>query len=275
MNDKEKQMVEEWMTTSTPTPQIAKKYGYATNKSVTDKVKKAYPDLDVRAFSRERIKIYKLDFTKIDSEEKAYFLGLMYTDGYISTHTKFGIDLADEDCIAWLAKYTNHTYNKYDGSRSPLPNGQQYDRKDRFRIIWSSSKNVEQLAEWGVIRNKTLTLQGCDLNKISPEYYPALARGIIDGDGCIYQHSNGYSIAFYIISASEKFAYWCKELLESIGMTNMRVNKVNNLYKVESAAKANIQILHDTIYDKEYGMNRKRQHLREMFRDYNRSSHVE
>ena len=65
------------------------------------------------------------------------------------------------------------------------------------------------------------------------------------------------------------------ELLEKIGMTNININKQNNLYKVESTTSANIRILHDIIYDKEYGMNRKRQHLREMFRDYNRSSHVE
>ena len=275
MNDKDKQLIEEWMTTNTPTKQIATKYGFATNKSVTDRVKKAYPDLDIKTFSRDRLKTYKLDFTNIDSSEKAYFLGLMYTDGYISTHTKFGIDLIDEDCIEWLAKITNHTYNRYPGTGGVLPNGRTTERQDRFRIIWSSSNNVKQLAEWGITANKTLTLKGGDLNKISSIYYPDLIRGIIDGDGCIYQHSNGRSISFYILSASESFASWCKELLEKIGMTNIHINKKDNLYKVESTTAANIQILHDTIYDKEYGMNRKRQHLREMFRDYNRSSQAE
>ena len=275
MNDKDKQIVEEWMTTNTPTQQIAKKYGFATNKSITDRVKKVYPDLDIRTFSRDRLKTYKLDLANIDSSEKAYFLGLMYTDGYISTHTKFGIDLIDEDCIAWLAKVTNHKYNKYPGAGGTLPNGKSAKRKNRFRIIWSSKNNVAQLAKWGITPNKTSALKGGDLNKISSVYYPDLIRGIIDGDGCIYRHSNGRSIAFYIMSASESFASWCKELLEKIGMTNININKQNNLYKVESTTSANIRILHDIIYDKEYGMNRKRQHLREMFRDYNRSSHVE
>lgn len=275
MNDRDKQIVKEWMTTNTPTSQIAKKYGFATNQSIINRVKKAYPDLDVRTFSRERIKTYNLDFTNIDSSEKAYLLGLMYADGYISTHTKFGIDLTDEDCIEWLAKITNHTYNKYPGSGGTLPNGRTAERKDRFRIVWSSQKNVEQLAEWGITPNKTSTLEGGDLNKISSVYYPDLVRGIIDGDGCIYQHSDGRSISFYIMSASESFASWCKELLEKIGMTNIHINKTDNLYKVESSAIANIRILHDIIYDKKYGMNRKRQHLREMFRDYNRSSHAE
>ena len=32
----------------------------------------------------------------------------MLTDGYIQDAHKFGIDLTDEDCIAFLAKVTNN-----------------------------------------------------------------------------------------------------------------------------------------------------------------------
>lgn len=49
------------------------KHGYKTRKSITDKVKKYFPDYDIKGNNRERIKDYHLDFENIDSPFKAYF----------------------------------------------------------------------------------------------------------------------------------------------------------------------------------------------------------
>lgn len=273
-SEEEREIAEEWIYTSTPSIDIALKYGYKTPKSITDKVKKYFPEIDVRKHSRERIKAYSLDFSTIDTQFKAYLLGLMYTDGYVASHNKYGIDLVDEDCIAYLAKETNHKYSTYgDQGAVVSENGKEYQRKDKHRIIFYSEDNVNQLAELGVTRRKSATLSPIDISNFDIEIRRHIIRGVIDGDGSIYQHSNGNSIGFYILSQSEKFIQWSKMMLESIGFTDMRVRqRSDGLFITESASHHNITLLHNLVYKEEYGMKRKRNHLREMFRDYNRGS---
>lgn len=77
------------------------KYGYATKKSITDKIKKYYPENydDIIKEAHTKRKGYEYEMKIIDSEFDAYFLGLLLTDGYIVRDREAGIDLADEDCI--------------------------------------------------------------------------------------------------------------------------------------------------------------------------------
>ncbi len=109
----EKQIADEYVNSNISVRDLMKKYGYKTRKSITDKVKKYYPNYDIKGNNKERVKDYHLDFTKIDTEFKAYFLGLMYTDGYLVDEKRFGIDLVDEDCIAFISRNTGHGYKKY------------------------------------------------------------------------------------------------------------------------------------------------------------------
>ena len=54
---------------------------------------------------------------------------------------------------------------------------------------------------------------------------------------------------------------------------NTYVNK-NGLWEIMSANQRNIRILDTLIYDKPYGMARKYNKLKKMFRDYNKDSLV-
>ena len=259
--EEERVIAEEWINTSTPVRDLCEKYGYKTPKSITDKVKKYFPEVDVVKHARERVKTYSLNFEHMDTSFKAYLLGLMYTDGYVSSDTRYGIDLIDEDCIQYLSEQTGQKYNKYDHKDNLFqltPESKVYTRQPRYRILWQSRDNVNQWATWGVTRRKTENIEGCDLSRIPRELWPDLARGVIDGDGCIYQHSSGRSISFYIMTKNFGFAEWCKDLLEAIGMSDVRINQTKEgMYKVESARFDNIKVLHDTVYATDYGMKRK------------------
>lgn len=102
------------------------KYGFATKKSITDKVKKYYPKEyeNIIKYAHTKRKGYEYEIEKIDSEFDAYFLGLLLTDGYIVRDREAGIDLVDEDCISFLSKTIGkpyHTYAPCSGNEKIIP----------------------------------------------------------------------------------------------------------------------------------------------------------
>ena len=259
----EKQMVQEYINGASVKNLMAK-YGYKTKKSITDKVKK-YQSIEAIEIARKNRKNYQIQFDGITNLFNAYFLGLMLTDGYIQDENKFGIDLIDEDCIAFISKITNKEYKIYESLEE--------NRKTRYRIIFSDKDSLKKLNEYGVIKNKSKILQGPILKEEEYQYLPYIIRGIIDGDGCIYKTSYG-APAMYICSASYSFIIWIKSILENRFYFKelSLVQSETGLWRIDTANQQNILKLLILIYDKPYGMNRKYNLLRETFRDYNKDN---
>lgn len=249
---------------------LMKKYGFATKKSITDKIKKYYKEdySSIIKEAQQNRKGYSYSLEKISSEFDAYFLGLLLTDGYVSREREIGLDLVDEDCISFLSKAIGKNYKTYEPtiSNNPLIQGKQ----KHHRLILSDAALINDIARFGVIPNKTNILPEPRLLPEEEKYIPYIIRGIIDGDGCIFETSYG-SPAFYIITKSEKFSKWLLDILTNkLFMIDIRYYKTKDgLYKVETANQDNILKLIVLCYNKPFGMNRKYSHLRKMFRDYN------
>ena len=98
--------------------EIAKIYGYKTHKSITDILEQNNIHIRTSAENGENKKSYKAtNFEKIDSISKAYFIGLMITDGYV-VDNHFGIDLIDKDAISYLSKEFNVKFNTIKSSKN-------------------------------------------------------------------------------------------------------------------------------------------------------------
>lgn len=240
------------------------KYGFKTKKSITDKVKKYYPDTyqDLINKARANRKDYSYHLKTINNQFDAYYLGLLLTDGYISRNTDIGIDLADEDCIAFLSKVIGKQYKTYE---------QEGNKKTLYRLIISNKEMVKDLERLGVTSNKSLTLQGPQLYKEEEKFLPYILRGIIDGDGCVSPTSVG-SAQFYIVTMSSYFKDWLVDILENrFFMTDIHVRQNEyGMWRIETANQNNILKLISLVYDKPFGMNRKYTLLRQTFRDYNK-----
>lgn len=128
-------------------------------------------------------------FNKIDSEEKAYWLGFLYADGCVSLKgQQISIILQHRD-INHLEKF-----KKSIGTTKPVKvimNQVRHFAKDRFSIcssarLFISSKDMgEDLIKLGCFEAKSLTLKFPTEEQIPNNLLNHFIRGYFDGDGCV------------------------------------------------------------------------------------------
>lgn len=238
----QKDIVKMYLSNKT-TVDIAKIYN-CTPKAVNDVLRKHNVEIRKGKTAFVNYKQYPVLFDSIDNNFKAYFLGFMLTDGYLTQgRNSISIQLKDYDAVKFISEHINSTVVNVS--------------RGMYRTSYYSAVDIENLKRLGVIHNKSLTLQGPRLSSNENKHLHYILRGIIDGDGWIRKDGK----EFFICSASKDFIQWCITSLESLGMTNLKYKFVNNehngIYYVRTALTHNIQILATKIYDKPYGMSRK------------------
>jgi len=142
-------------------------------------------------------------FTSIDSENKAYFLGYIFADGYHheKTHT-LSLQLHDKD-IQTLETISQEIYNDY----KPLLKIKNFDLH-RFSV--TSQQISKSLIVHGCTQNKTFKLT---FPNTVPQYLiKHFIRGYMDGDGSIYFKKYNQSVEFI---ATESFCTTLNDIFVS------------------------------------------------------------
>jgi hypothetical protein len=167
--------------------QIEKDYG-VTRQSVA----KYLTDQGIKTTTGNHYRKYYHNFDffeNIDTEEKAYWLGFMFADGYICDYTnrygedKFGITLHVDD-IQTLEAF-KHSIK----ATNPITDVSSNGRKLR-RILMSSQKTVDDLISHGCTKQKSLTLKP-PIN-IPNNLINHFIRGFFDGDGSIFYNKSEF-----------------------------------------------------------------------------------
>lgn len=238
---------------------LKQQYGFKTKKSIYDIVerngggKRSFSDtMDIKHPGR------KMDFSIIDNPFKAYFIGLMLTDGWV--HNKsIGLSMTDKDVIEFVC---DQFQKKCSVIHKPG------NRKVQYRFIINSERIVNDLKRFGIVERKSLTLQPPRLKKCEVKYLSFLMRGIIDGDGWIRKDGN----EFFICSMSYDFISWCKRVFENhyrfIPLNLMQ--RQGDIWEIRTSDIRNMMLLYIHIYYTPYGMNRKYQKVVKRFREHNR-----
>ena len=154
-------------------------------------------------------------FETIDSEEKAYFLGLLFADGNITNDTsrkrnptiRLQLKLSDQKLIEDFRKTINGsgaiTYDKR-------------EKKEAACFSFRSKIMADDLSKYGIIPNKTYLTK--HLPEIPNEFLKDFLRGLLDGDGSIYQEtkSKKFRIDFcsYHQSICQEFRTLCNTFLD-------------------------------------------------------------
>jgi hypothetical protein len=143
-----------------------------------------------RALKRKGVKLrppgshgrkYKLDeayFDLIDSEEKAYYLGLMYADGANSTtnyQVAIGLQEKDRPTLERMRIALNYEADL------EFKKGEQ--RADSYRLYIYSKYMSRSLAKLGCLSPKSLTLVFPTF--LLPGLIRHFIRGYVDGDGSV------------------------------------------------------------------------------------------
>lgn len=143
----ELKLVEEYRN-GAPVSELMSRYGYKTKKSITDKVKKYYPNeyQNIIQQAQDNRRGYTYSLSEIKSPFDAYLIGLMLTDGYLlSDRDGIGLDMVDEDAIAFIAKGIGTTYKAYSQT------GKQ-TRENLYRIETANQFNILKLI--AIVYNK-------------------------------------------------------------------------------------------------------------------------
>jgi len=119
-------------------------------------------------------------FEVIDSEDKAYFLGLLYADGNISKNMiRLQLQAKDKKILQIFKKKLN--------SNLPirLRNCFRFSKQDQFLIYIISQKMTNDLIDKGCMRCKSLILKFPNNKQVPYHLIHHFIRGYFDGDGCI------------------------------------------------------------------------------------------
>lgn len=162
-------------------------------------------------------------FNQIDSENKAYFLGLILADGYITeenkilknkllTSKRLGISLKEED------SYILEIFSKDLNLNKNLKKLSKSFRKDQSVLRFSNKMLIDNLINtYNIIPKKTYdTNFTFPFEKIPLKYLKDFIRGFFDGDGSVsfYKTNNSFFFNFSFISTSLSFINQIAEIFE-------------------------------------------------------------
>jgi len=173
-------------------------------------------------------------FEIINSEEKAYWLGFLYADGYIQEIRRRNKIKAMQLSIGLAKKDESHLYKFLHSIDS---NVLVSDKKVKIKnkeylssiIKVSNTKMCRDLIKLGCAPRKSLTLKFPTQNQVPFEYINHFIRGYFDGDGSI-SYSNK-QIVLNFVSGSSKFLLEISSIFNSIGCKNANLVGSNENYK--------------------------------------------
>lgn len=186
-------------------------------------------------------------FKEIDTEDKAYFLGLIISDGCIhNTKNKqqlLSITLQEKD------KYILEKFLKYIGSNKQVTS----DGRGCYGVQILSNIMVNDLKQYGLCENKSL--QTIFPNNIPQPLYKHLIRGLIDGDGSISfydrPNKNAHVKAVRFCQGNKQFIQDMIDFLhKTIYINNIATyQEKDNLWSCAWRKDSDMMQLIDYIYD--------------------------
>lgn len=115
-------------------------------------------------------------FKKIDTEEKAYWLGFLYADGCVSSGDRNDIELS----LQLSDKEHLQKFKEFLGF-----GGKLITDSYRCRVSFKNKTIKSDLIKLGCTPKKSLTLKFPSNEQVPKELIPHFIRGYLDGDGCI------------------------------------------------------------------------------------------
>lgn len=194
-------------------------------------------------------------FDSIDTEEKAYWLGFIFADGYIYSSpldtSKERIDWNFELCAKGDDKAHMEKFAKAIGYHKELhiTKADKYGHT-RCRVCLSSEILWRQLNSLGCTPRKSLTLKFPNESIFkSRDLIRHFIRGYFDGDGCISYANKEHTIPVYQILGTKEFL---KVIMSYLNIEETLFHNHNNKKEVtmyiQASSRKAMYVLHK-LYD--------------------------
>lgn len=210
-----------------------------------DRVKNIIKDCEIVSIAKQKNPNLKENyFESIDSNEKAYWLGWIISDGAITNNpekSKYQLELTikqeDEYILHLLEKDLGVEHRVY-------PSQEIYSR---FSL--GSKKIVQDLEKLGITQNKSFTVK---VPKFNPKYNSHFLRGLFDGDGgfTVYTRATGQFCREFSICGNENVVSWALETLTTDIPTLKRnsISKERSIKRIRWFSEKDIILLRDYLY---------------------------
>lgn len=180
-------------------------------------------------------------FSTIDTPDKAYWLGLLTTDGNVSG-TRICINLIDREHLVLLAKTL--------GISESSIRKHQKKTKDKvysiYRLQFRSKQMVQDLDRLGVCPQKTFAI----VPWIGPAHLmPHYWRGCLDGDGCISASRSRIPVRYSVSFCGNRQMVdgWVAFVRTTIG-SNLSVKPIKKIFYAQTAAIEDVRALCTALY---------------------------
>ena len=189
-------------------------------------------------------------FSIINHQNKAYYIGLLLTDGSISlrehSEPTVRIELNKRD------KYIIEQFKNELQSNNKIAD----TKKDCVSFRVTSQTMVNDLEKYYVIPQKTKLTQ---LPVLEEKYMPHLIRGILDGDGWVYRQSS--KKVYFGFCGSELLMAQIRDYLhQTLNLYPVKIGLYENkIPQILYGSKHDVKAFYEFIYkDAEIYMNRKK-----------------
>ena len=190
-------------------------------------------------------------FSVMDNAERAYVLGLLAADGYVSSeHPRVCIGLQAKD--AHLVEYVRDRLN---------PAARLHRKKDGFAMLQITSRQmVADLAQYGVVPRKSRIMTWpAQLGDLLRPYL----LGYFDGDGCMYlprDRRGRERPGWTVCSGTEQFLIDMNEYIRAatgVGMWKIQHRKGADLWQLAVTGLSAV-VLSEFLHLDGLGLERKR-----------------
>ena len=175
-------------------------------------------------FKVDRLKYHCNDnyFDLVDTEEKAYILGLLWADG--CNDTKLGkIQLQLQESDIQILEIINKLIDNDRPLYFTALNDKNPNWQNTYTLVLKSYHMSEVLERYGMVPRKSLVLQFPDF--LDSSLYKPFIRGYFDGDGSISYNVTTKTLDFSIVGTN-MFLCYVQKICNNLGIkTYLRKDK--------------------------------------------------
>jgi hypothetical protein len=223
---------------------------------------------------KNRFSCFDTFFEKINSESKAYFLGLLYADGCILHHKKQTRNPAMSLALQETDVHILETFRqklKYKGKLHfrKRKNIDGYNRQDTWALHITSKKLVNDLIKLGCTSKKTFDAKLPNKKQVPEKFLRHFIRGFFDGDGCVNIRNTGFPTPMFRcnFAGTHKMCYGINKLFHNqLGFQMAKLQPNKSIFVYCFGGNQQMRKFYHYLYDgASVFLKRKEEKMRQVF----------